>query len=93
MKFHLNETANRRITNVEPQNFEGWFRSAQPFINDKIPSFDIRYSLFDIRLFRVSFFDQTGCFSSRRPGCLPGVAWKAKRGHLTPETFQSLKPS
>ena len=49
MKLHFNGTANRRITNIEPQNVEGWIRSAQSFINDKIPSFDIRYSLFDIR--------------------------------------------
>jgi hypothetical protein len=26
--------------NSEPQNVEGWFRSAQSFINGKIPSFD-----------------------------------------------------
>jgi len=49
IKPHLNVTTNRRITNIEPQNFEEWFRSAQSFINGKIPSFDIRYSLFDIR--------------------------------------------
>jgi len=49
MKFYLEGTANRRLANIEPQNVEGWFRSAQSFINDKIPSFDIQYSLFDIR--------------------------------------------
>ena len=42
--------ANRRISNIEPQNFEGWFRFAQSFYKiDRIPYFDIRYSLFDIR--------------------------------------------
>jgi len=36
--------------NNEQQNFEGWFRYAQSFYKtDRIPSFDIRYSLFDIR--------------------------------------------
>jgi len=67
MEVHLNGTANRRITNIEPQNFEGWFRSTQSFITDKIPSFDIRYSLFDIRysLFTVYVINQTGCFSGR----------------------------
>jgi len=31
MKLHENIKANRRITNIEPQNFEGWFRFAQSF--------------------------------------------------------------
>ena len=29
----LGLTTNRKITNIEPQNFEGWFRSTQPFLN------------------------------------------------------------
>jgi len=35
---------------------------------DRIPSFDIRYSIFIIRysLFKVAFIDQTGRFSGRR---------------------------
>ena len=35
---------------------------------DRIPSFDIRHSLFDIRysFFRQFLFDQTGCFFSRK---------------------------
>ena len=43
--------ANRRISNIEPQNVEGWNRCAQSFFYniDRIPSFDIRYLLFDIR--------------------------------------------
>jgi len=49
-------TANRRESNVEPQNVEGWFRFAHSFFKiDRIHSFDIRHSLFDIRFFRVSF--------------------------------------
>jgi len=58
MKLHLIGTANRRISNVEQQNFEGWFRYAQSFYKtDRIPSFDIRHSLFDIRysLFKFLF--------------------------------------
>jgi len=59
--------------NSEPRNIEQeisndevWNRCAQFFSknnNDRIPYFDIRYSLFDIRysfFFRVSFFDLTG---------------------------------
>jgi len=38
-------TANRRISNIEPQNIEVWFRFAQSFYKiDSIHSFDIRYS-------------------------------------------------
>jgi len=52
-------------------NVEGWFRFAQSFFNkiDKIPYFNIRYSLFDIRysLFPSFFFDLTvRCFGRRR---------------------------
>jgi hypothetical protein len=57
--------------NSEPQNIEQeisndevWNRCAQSFFknkNDRIPYFDIRYSLFDIRysLFQSAFLDQT----------------------------------
>ena len=31
MKLHEIKTANRRISNIEPQNDEGWFRCAQSF--------------------------------------------------------------
>ena len=57
MKLHKILTANRRISNIEPQNVEGWNRSAQSFFYkiDRMPYFDIRYSLFDIRFFKVSF--------------------------------------
>jgi hypothetical protein len=62
-------TANRRITNIEPQNVEGWNRFAQSFFKiDRIHYFDIRHSLFDIRysLFQSFFSDQTGRFSGQR---------------------------
>jgi hypothetical protein len=64
--------------NSEPQNIEQeisndevWNRYAQSFfknINDRIPYFDIHYSLFDIRysLFRSFFFDLTSRFLGRR---------------------------
>jgi hypothetical protein len=58
MKLHIVRTANRRISNIEPQDHEGWNRCALSFELikiDRIPSFDIRYSIFDIRFFRVSF--------------------------------------
>ena len=31
MELHIVGTANRRISNIEPQNVEGWFRFAQSF--------------------------------------------------------------
>ncbi len=31
MKLQVTGTANRRISNIEPQNVEGWFRFAQSF--------------------------------------------------------------
>ena len=52
MKLHIVRTANRRISNIEPQNVEGWNRCALSFEIikiDRIPSFDIRHSTFDIR--------------------------------------------
>jgi hypothetical protein len=32
MKLHIVRTANRRISNIEPQNVEGWNRFAQSFL-------------------------------------------------------------
>jgi len=59
--------------NSEPQNIEQeisndevWNRFAHSFLKiDRIPYFDIRYSLFDIRysLFQSFSFDLTGRFS------------------------------
>jgi hypothetical protein len=65
MKLHIVRTANRRISNIEPQNVEGWNRFAQSFFKiDRIHYFDIRHSLFDIRysLFRVSFLIRLAVF-------------------------------
>jgi hypothetical protein len=58
MKLHKIEKANRRITNIEPQNFEGWNRCALSFELikiDRIPSFDIRHSVFIIQPARNAF--------------------------------------
>ena len=44
------------MLNREPQNFEGWNRFAQSFLKrtEYITSiFDIHYSIFDIRFFKV----------------------------------------
>jgi hypothetical protein len=42
--YETTPARNSEQQNIEPQNVEGWFRSAQSFIkNDKLPSFDIRY--------------------------------------------------
>ena len=65
MKLQEAGTANRRISNIEPQNVEGWFRFAQSFFKiDRIPYFDIRHSLFEIRnsLLRVSFLIRPAVF-------------------------------
>ena len=43
----LGLTANRRISNIEPQNFEGWFRFAHSFLYNRQNTF-LRYSTFDI---------------------------------------------
>jgi hypothetical protein len=61
MKLHIVRTANRRISNIEPQDHEGWNRCALSFELikiDRIPSFDIRYSIFDIHysIFDIRFF-------------------------------------
>ena len=59
LRFGL--TANRRIANIEPQNFEGWFRPAQSFLKiDRIHSFDIRYLKTNYIKYRsgaISLFD------------------------------------
>ena len=65
MKLHADGTANRRIMNIEPQNFEGWFRCAQSFYKIvRIHSFDIHDSIFDIRFFKVSFSFNLAAFQA-----------------------------
>ena len=65
MKPHQvkSEPQNRRISNIECRRV-GSLRSVIFYKIDRIPYFDIRYSLFDIRysLFQSFFFDQTGHF-------------------------------
>ncbi len=47
MKLQVAGTANCRISNIEPQNVEGWFRFAQSFFKiDRMHPFDIHYSIF-----------------------------------------------
>jgi len=49
--------ANRRISNIEPQNFEGWNRYVLSFLiqTEYITStFDIRHSLFDICFYALN---------------------------------------
>ena len=66
-------TANRRISNIEPQNVEVWNRCAQSFLvqSDRIPI--LRHSITSvssisvIRFFKVSFIDQTGRSAASRP--------------------------
>ena len=59
------EPQNRRISNVEV-----WFRFAQSLNKiDRMPYFDIRNSVFDIRysLFQSFFLDQTGRLRPEAP--------------------------
>ncbi len=52
MKLRVAEQRTAEQQNMEPQNIEGWNRYALPFESikfNRIPSFDIRHSLFDIR--------------------------------------------
>jgi hypothetical protein len=78
MKLHIVGTANRSLRraqaewNIEQEisNDEVWSRCAQSFVknnNDRIPYFDIRNSLFNIRysLFQSFFFGLTGRFSDQ----------------------------
>jgi hypothetical protein len=59
MKLHMAGQRTAEPQNNEPQNFEGWYRCALSFwlksIEFLTSTFDIRYSLFDIRFFRVSY--------------------------------------
>jgi len=66
---------------------------------DRIPSFDIRHSLFDIRYLSAfggfafwEFLISIKLASLQASGwadtCLPSVAWKAKGGHPKPETSE-----
>jgi hypothetical protein len=77
---HSYETAlkaNRRISNIEPQNVEGWNRCAQSFLknnNDRIPysMLDVQCSMFIFSLTAyetISFFSgETIRISARRLG-------------------------
>jgi len=73
MKLGQILTANRRISNIEPQNVEVWNRCAQSFFYkiDRIPSFDIRYSSTPRRgsifAFSKFLFWSDQLFFSRRP--------------------------
>ena len=52
MRLRMAKQRTAEQQNFEPQNNEGWNRCALPFESikfDRIPSFDIRHSLFDIR--------------------------------------------
>ena len=55
-RFHLAEKANRRISNIEPQNIEGWLRFAQSFY--KIVRIHL-VPLCGIHLDLVRVYDQT----------------------------------
>ena len=56
MKLQVTGSENRRISNIEPQNVEGWFRFAQSFFKiDKIHPFDIHYSIFAFSEFLFRF--------------------------------------
>jgi hypothetical protein len=93
-------TANRRISNVEPQNFEGWFRFAQSFFKidrstqklttGRIHPFDIQHSLFDIRFFRISFSIRLAAFQASGGADPPAEHLKPMlgEGFTTPDNVQ-----
>jgi hypothetical protein len=74
VKLQVARTANRRMSNIEPQNVEGWFRFAQSFYKTdrstqklttgRIHPFDIRHSIFDIRFSRVSLSIRLAAFQA-----------------------------
>jgi len=70
--FETTLKANRRISNIEPQNVEVWNRFAQSLYKiDRIhySMFDVGRSMFDVHWFL--FFDQTGRFlASGRRSCV-----------------------
>ncbi len=67
MKLHQvkSEPQNRRISNIECRRV-GSLRSVIFYKIDRIPYFDIRYSLFDIRFFRVSSMIRLDARGQRR---------------------------
>ncbi len=64
MRLRVAEQRTAEQQNIEPQNIEGWNRCALPFESiklDRIPSFDIRHSIFmsiddDFSVIRYSLF-------------------------------------
>jgi hypothetical protein len=72
MKLHEFKSEPQNIEQ-EISNDEVWNRFAQSFLknnNDRIPYFDIHYSLFDIRysLFKVSFSIRPAAFQASGRG-------------------------
>ena len=65
MKIHEAKSEPQNIE-CRMSNVEGWFRFAQSFFYkiDRIHSFDIRHSLFDIRFFKVSFSIRLAAFQA-----------------------------
>jgi len=64
MILHKILTANRRISNIEPQNVEGWNRCAQSFFYkiDRTPYFDVQCWMFDVRRSSVSYLIRLAVF-------------------------------
>jgi hypothetical protein len=62
MKLRVAVQRTAEQENIEPQNIEGWNRYALSFESiklDRIPSFDIRYSIFIVRY--SLFYPRTRC--------------------------------
>jgi hypothetical protein len=60
IKLQIVGTANRRISNIEPQNVEGWKRFAKSFLKQTeyiYSTFDVGRSMFDVHqfLFRLDW--------------------------------------
>jgi hypothetical protein len=73
--------ANRRISNIEPQNVEVWNRFAQSLFNRQNALFDVGRSMFDVRCSLVSFSIRLDARGQRRRS-YETSSFKPEIGHL-----------
>ncbi len=69
MKLRVAEQRTAEQENIEPQNIEGWNRCALSFESiklDRIPSFDIRHSIFTVR-YSLFYPRNTQCITVVNP--------------------------
>ncbi len=81
MKLRVAEQRTAEQENIEPQNIEGWNRYALSFESiklDRIPSFDLRYSIFTVRY--SLFYPRTRCRKAEVSFLIKLVASAARGG-------------